>query len=50
MVIFGTLVSIKLWKAAILYAIVQLIAIGLVVAAIVSVFAAWAICSSRLAF
>jgi len=33
---FGTVVSIKPGKAAILYAIVQLIAIGLVVAAIVS--------------
>jgi hypothetical protein len=46
---FGTVVSIKPWKAAILYAIVQLIAIGLVVAAIVSAFAAWAIRSGRLA-
>jgi hypothetical protein len=41
---FGTPVLSKPWKTAILYGIIQLIAIGLVAVGIVSAFAAWAIC------
>jgi hypothetical protein len=44
LLMFGTLVSSKPWKTAMLYGIIQLIAIGLVAVGIVSAFAAWAIC------
>jgi hypothetical protein len=41
---FGMLVSSKPWKAALLYGIIQLVAIGLVAVGAVCAFAAWAIC------
>ena len=47
--VFGMLVSIKPWKAALLYGIIQLVAIGLVAVGIVCAFAAWAICCGPIA-